>query len=82
MSEERTKLNQVTGSRSVELRQLSCLYAGNTASLLSGAADRIDALEAALADIAVMPEIDQDDAHRLRNKAYVALGAPNPNIHS
>jgi len=49
---------------------------------LSEAVDRIESLEAALCDIAVMPHIDQDDAHRLRNKAYVALGVPNPAIHS
>jgi hypothetical protein len=32
------------------------------------------AFELALKDIAEIPEYDQDDAHRLRNKARVALG--------
>jgi hypothetical protein len=45
-------------------------------------AHRVRILEAALCDIAVMPPIDQDDAHRLRNKAYVALGVRNPAILS
>ncbi len=36
-------------------------------------AEKFEKFKAALKDISEMPEIDQDDAHRLRHKAKIAL---------
>ena len=49
--------------------------AGYSAATADAAAE-IERLRAALRAIRDMPEYDQDDCHRLRNKAGVALGKP------
>lgn len=60
------------GNRRLGFAMFDAGHAHATAEM----AERVERLRAALRAIRDMPEYDQDDCHRLRNKAGVALGKP------
>lgn len=79
--EELTETAQRDAKHVIYSAKTEQLIDSATAPLFAAIQERdeeIERLRGLLADIRDMPEIDQDDAHRLRHKAQYALGTTEP----